>query len=78
MPTHPILGNRFFDPESIRIMSDALTSVCSSLRLADRDHPDTQLVAERIIAHVQHGVNNRRDLYAIVVSEFSKAQNLPA
>ena len=55
-------------------MSDAFTSVCTSLGLADRDDPATRLVAERIIAHAEHGVTNRSDLYGLVIAEFEQAK----
>jgi hypothetical protein len=43
-------------------------------RLADRDDPATRLVAERIIAHAEHGVTNRSDLYGLVIAEFQQAK----
>lgn len=72
MPIRYYLPGKAFDPETIQVMSDAFTSVCTHLRLVDRDDPATRLVAERIIAHAHRGITNRSDLYALVVVEFQQ------
>lgn len=74
MPIRPFLSGQGFDPETIQVMSDAFTSVCTSLGLADRDDPATRLVAEQIIAHAEHGVTNRSDLYWLVIAEFKQVK----
>ena len=56
--------------ETIREMSLALESVCSSLGLKVVDDPATRLVAEKIIALSQHGVRGVATLHAMTVREF--------
>ena len=56
-----------FDPETVREMSLALESVCSSLGLKVIDDPATRLVAEKIIALSQHGA---RGVLPCTVREF--------
>ncbi len=72
MPIRHYLSGKAFDPETIQVMSDTFTSVCTNLRLVDRDDPATRLVAERIIAHAHRGITNRSDLYALVIVEFQQ------
>jgi hypothetical protein len=67
------LDGKAFDPEAVQVMSEAFTSVCTYLGLADRDDPATRLVAERIIAHAERGITNRSDLYALVIAEFQQS-----
>jgi hypothetical protein len=74
LPIRPFLSGQAFDPETIRVMSDAFTSICADLGLVERDDPATRLVAERIIEHAQRGVRSRDELYAIVVGEFRQNQ----
>ena len=51
MPIRHYLSGKAFDPDEFRWLSDAFTSICTHLRLVDRDDPATRLIAERIIAH---------------------------
>jgi hypothetical protein len=73
MPIRRFLDGHAFDPDTIQMMSDAFTSVCTCLGLAERDDPATRLVAERIIAHAGQGVTDRSDLYALVMADFQQA-----
>ena len=70
MPIRPFLSGEAFDPETIREMSLALESVCSSLGLKAIDDAATRLVAEKIIALSQHGVRGVATLHAMTVKEF--------
>lgn len=70
MPIRPYLSGEAFDPETIREMSLALVSVCSSLGLKAIDDPAARLVAEKIIALSQHGVRGVATLHAMTVKEF--------
>jgi hypothetical protein len=72
MPIRYFLAGEAFEPETVGVMSDAFTAVCTSLGLVDRDDPATRLVAERIIAHATAGVTERSDLYALVIAEFQE------
>jgi hypothetical protein len=75
MPIRPFLSNQAaFDPETIQVMSDAITSICAALGLVQRDDPASRLVAERVIESAQRGVRTKAELYAIVVSEFWRKQ----
>jgi hypothetical protein len=53
-------------------MSDAFTSVCTTLGLAERDEQATRMVAEQIIAHAERGIKNRSDLYGLVIAEIQQ------
>lgn len=70
MPIRPYISGQHFDPETIAVMSDTLTSVCASLGLIDRDDPATRLVAERVIGHALQGVKGGAELYGLVIAEF--------
>ena len=70
MPIRPFLSGEAFNPETIREMSLALESVCSSLGLKVIEDPATRLVAAKIMALSQHGVRGVATLHAMTVKEF--------
>ena len=70
MPIRPFLSGGAFDPETIREMSLALESVCSSLGLKVVDDPATRLVAEKIIATEPAWGAWVATLHAMTVKEF--------
>jgi len=73
VPIRQFLDSQAFEPETIRVMSDAFISVCADLGLVDRDDPATRMIAERIIAHAERGTTSPSDLYALVISEFQQS-----
>jgi hypothetical protein len=70
VPIRPFLSGEAFDPETIREMSLALESVCSSLGLKVIDDAATRIIAEKIIELSQHGVRGVATLHAMTVKEF--------
>ena len=55
-PLSRSMNGRSFDPEMLRCMGDAFEAACKKLGLNDKDDPFTQLVAERVIAFAQRGI----------------------
>jgi hypothetical protein len=71
MPITYLLRNRAFDPETIRVMSDAFTEACDTLGLADRTDQITAFVAERNIELASRGVRSKNALYTSTIREFT-------
>jgi hypothetical protein len=63
MPITPFLRNQAFESEHIAAMSEAFVLACTSLGLADRTDPITELVARHIIEQAQAGVRTANALY---------------
>ena len=49
MPIRSYLEGATFDPEAIRVMTEAYEDVCRTLDLVNRNDPITEMVAKRII-----------------------------
>ena len=49
MPIRSYLEGAAFDPEAIRVMTEAYEDVCRTLDLVNRNDPITEMVAKRII-----------------------------
>jgi hypothetical protein len=70
MPIRPFLSGQDFDPELITVMSLALEGVCDALRLKMVDDIATRLVAEKIVALAQRGINDADTLVSMVLKDF--------
>jgi hypothetical protein len=55
MTVYYLFQNKAFEPEAIANMTSAYTDVCRTLGLRDRDHPETNAVAKKIIEFAQRG-----------------------
>jgi hypothetical protein len=66
----PFLRNQAFEPEHIVAMSEAFRRARTSLGLADRADPITELVARHIIEQAQAGVRTANALYLSAMGEF--------
>jgi hypothetical protein len=73
MPITAFLDNEAFEPELIEAMSAAFTEACSTLGLADRTDPITEIVARKVIEAAQCGLRTRTALYQSAMREFSPA-----
>lgn len=56
MQITPFLQNQAFDPETVELMSRALTDACAALGLRDRADQMTELIAEHIVELAQQGM----------------------
>jgi hypothetical protein len=70
MPITPYLREQAFDPETLKNMGDAFAQACRQLGLSERSDQLTELVARRIIALAQRGVQTRTALYLLTVNDF--------
>jgi hypothetical protein len=59
MPITAFLHNQAFEPELIEAMSAAFTEACSTLGLADRTDPITEIVARKVIEAAQCGLRTQ-------------------
>ena len=73
MPITAFLHNEAFEPELIEAMSAAFTEACSTLGLADRTDPITEIVARKVIEAAQRGLRTQTALYQSAMQEFSPA-----
>ena len=55
MAVYHLLKNKAFEPEAITMMTSAYADVCRTLGLSDRDHPETNAVAKKVIEFAQRG-----------------------
>lgn len=55
MAVYRLFRNKAFEPEAITLMTGALKDVCRTLGLDDRDHPEADMVAKKVIEYVQRG-----------------------
>jgi hypothetical protein len=55
MAVYRLFKNKAFEPEAITMMTRAYKDVCRTLGLNDRDHPEADLVAKKIIEFAQRG-----------------------
>jgi hypothetical protein len=74
LPIRPFLRGQAFDPETIRVMSDALEGVCEAMHLNMVDDAATRLVAEKIIELTDRGVHDVATLRAMTLNEFRSGQ----
>jgi len=58
MPILRLLQDRAFDPEAIKVITQAYERACNELRLVDRTDPLTELVAKAIISVAETGESN--------------------
>jgi hypothetical protein len=73
MPITPYLQERHtFDPDDVKVMSEAFTVVCDALGLKERDDPATRLIARRIIEHAESGVRSPSALQHLVLKEYQQ------
>jgi hypothetical protein len=70
VPIRAFLANQAFEPDLIRSMSNALESVCDTLRLKMADDAATRLVASKIIELAQRGVKDTPMLTRMTLREF--------
>lgn len=55
MTVYRLFKNKAFEPEAITVMSSAYDDVCRALGLSDRDHPQNDAVAKKVIEFAQRG-----------------------
>jgi hypothetical protein len=65
------LQGRAFDSETAQAVANALVMTCEALGLSNRDHPMTQLVAEKIIELAKRGLKNPTELHVAAMKEFN-------
>ena len=74
MPIREYVGDRAFDPDAIREMSEALELACDTLRLHRVDDAATRLLAEKIVELALHGVRGAGALRTGALNEFKSAE----
>jgi|SRR5262249_47642110 hypothetical protein len=55
VPIRRLLENQVFGPDEIRVLTTAFEDTLSTLRLADRADPATEIIARKIIELAQQG-----------------------
>jgi hypothetical protein len=55
MAIYRLFKNKAFEPEAITMMTSAYAEVCRTLGLSDGDHPEANVVAEKVIEFAQRG-----------------------
>jgi len=55
MAVYYLFKNKAFEPEAITMMTSAYAEVCRTLGLSDRDHPEANAVAKKVIEFAQRG-----------------------
>lgn len=55
MAVYRLFKNKAFEPEAITAMTHAYTEVCRTLGLNDRNHPEADTVAKKVIEFAQRG-----------------------
>jgi len=55
MAVYRLFKNKAFEPEAIAAMTRAYTDVCRTLGLSDRDRPQANAVAKKVIEFAQRG-----------------------
>jgi hypothetical protein len=70
MAIYRLYKNKPFEPEAITMMTSAYADVCRALGLSDdRDRPETNAVARKVIEFAQRGVRDRTGLRERVLQE---------
>jgi hypothetical protein len=55
MAVYRLFKNKAFEPETINVMTRAYADVCQTLGLAERDDPEADAVAKKVIEFAQRG-----------------------
>jgi len=55
MAVYRLFQNKAFEPEIIATMTAAYTEVCKALGVSDRDRPEADAVAKKVIEFAQRG-----------------------
>jgi hypothetical protein len=55
MAVYRLFKNKAFEPEAITMMTRAYADVCRTLGLSDRDHPEANAVAQKVVEFAQRG-----------------------
>lgn len=55
MAVYRLFRNKAFEPEVIAAMTRAYADVCLTLGLSDRNHPEANAVAKKVIEFAQRG-----------------------
>jgi hypothetical protein len=55
MAVYRLFKNKAFEPEVIAAMTRAFTEVCGTLGLSDRNAPEADAVAKKVIEFAQRG-----------------------
>ena len=55
MAVYHLFRNKAFEPETIAAMTSAYDDVCRRLGLGERDNPQTNAIAKKIIEFAQRG-----------------------
>jgi hypothetical protein len=55
MAVYRLFKNKAFEPEAITVMTRAYKDVCRTLGVSDRDHPEADVVAKKVIEFAQRG-----------------------
>jgi hypothetical protein len=74
MPIRQYVGDRAFDPDAIREMSEALELACDTLGLHRVDDAATRPLAEKIIELTLRGVRGAGALHTGACNEFKGAE----
>ena len=76
MPIRQYLSDEAaFDPEAIKVMSDALEQACTALHI-DGNIPDRQTIATRIIDLARKGIIDAKALGDRVIAETKALRGL--
>jgi hypothetical protein len=59
MAVYRLFKNKAFEPEAISTMTSAFADICRVLGLSDRDHPQANVVAKKVIEFAQRGEHDR-------------------
>jgi hypothetical protein len=55
MAVYHLFKNKAFEPEAINVMTRAYADVCRTLGLDERDDPEANAVAKKVIEFAQRG-----------------------
>ncbi|HLL27424.1 MAG TPA: hypothetical protein VKT73_07205 [Xanthobacteraceae bacterium] len=73
MPIRPFLGNRVFEPELVKAMSQAFEIACDALSLKrGQDDPLTRWIAQTVIAAAEEGHTDIGALVDITLKKVRK------
>ncbi len=70
MTVHRLFKDKPFEPEAISMMTNAYAEVCRALGLEDRDDPEAQAVARKVIEFAQRGERDPARLREQVLQSF--------
>ncbi len=72
MAVYHLFKNKAFEPEAIATMTSAYADVCRTLGLRDRDHPQANAVAKKIIEFAQRGERDPIRLREVVLQALER------